>query len=328
MKPMKPSILPMLLFCLALSGCATNDNTEPNDTPLSPMQIETSLSRARPPQQFGFHIFAEEDGIAYAGSGRLHPNHFTHAEMLEENIPVVRMRGRFPRNTMNVLVDTSSSVSWMEFSISREFSAFFMGINNMVIPYRGSYNTGGISAFAAVVTQVRIDNLFIESVPFYVRMAKGSLGPLARGISEPGIDAVMGYDNLRDFEYIQFDLQNNAIAFSATRPYTPHQNLLVDSVRIAKAPGYGLAVEGEIDGRPTPVILDFAGDYSLARGDTEVETTRLVQVGRMPFSDTPTRTLPIHDAPPRIGRKLLAPYLVTICNKKGVVHFEQIPTEE
>jgi len=311
-----------ILSCLVLAGCISN-NKALEDNPLSSTQIEMSLSRARAPQQFGFSIFAVEGGIAYAGQGRLHPNHFTSAEMIEENIPVIKMRGRSQRDTMNALVDTSSPVSWMEFSTSQDFRAYFMGINDKVIPYRGNYNTGGVPAFAAVVTQLRIDNLFIESVPFYIRMSQGSLGPLARGIRKPEIDAVFGYDNLRSFEYVQFDLQNDTIGFSASHRYTPNPDLLLDVAKIVNAPGHGLAIEGRLDDQPTPVILDFAGDFSLARGDIKVATTRQLQMGHLPFRDVPTLVLPTHTAPPRVGRNLLVPYLITICNKEGLVYFEK-----
>lgn len=317
----------LALTGLILSGCASNSD-KPKDNFLSRTQQEMSLSRARAPQQFGFSLHAVEHGITFSGAGRTHPNHFTAAEMIEENIPVIRINGRSRRLSMNILVDVSSPVSWMEFSTSQDFNAYFMGINDMVIPYRGNYNTGGANAYAAVVTQLRINHLFIENVPFYIRMSRGSLGPLARGIRKPKVDAVLGYDNLQIFEYVQFDLQNNAIHFSATNPYTPNEAALSGTAEIVRAPGHGLAVEGIIDDLPTPVIIDFAADFSIARGDAKVATTRLLEVGDLSFTNTRTLLLPTHVAPPRIGRKLLEPYLVTICNKEGVVYFERLPSKE
>lgn len=311
-----------MLSSVVLSGCLSLDGPK-NEKPLSETQQEMILSHARPPQQFGFSIFSAQEGLAYAGSGRLHPNHFTSAKMLTENVPVIKMRGKSKRNTMNALVDISSPVSWLEFSTSQDFSAYLLGINDEVIPYRGGFNTGGIKAYAAVITQVRIDNLFIENIPFYIRMASGSLGPLTRGIKKPNIDAIIGYDNLNSFEYIQFDLQNHVINFSASTPYTPNTKALLDIARIVKAPGHGLAIEGKIDAYPTPIILDFAGDFSLARGDIKVSITRSVEMGHLVVSDVPTLILPVHDAPPRVGRKLLSPYLITICNREGLVYFEQ-----
>ena len=327
---MNPSINTaiLMLSTLTLAGCLSNNGEPPKDKPLSKTRIEKCLSHPRPPQQYGFSIYPVEGGMAYAGQGRLHPNHLTSAEMLEENIPVIIMRGRSPRNKLNALIDISSPVSWMEFSVSQDFTAYFMGINDHVLPYRGNYNTGGVPAFAAVVTQMRIDNFFIENIPFYIRMAEGSLGPLARGIREPEIDAIVGYDNLRSFEYIQYDLQNNTIGFSATTPFSPTEGLESEVVKIVKVPGHGLAVEGKIDDQSLPIILDFAADYSLARGDVKVATTRLVHIGEIELKEVPTLVLPVHDSPPRVGRKVLAPYIVTICNKKGVVYFEKLPPEE
>lgn len=328
MIPAKKTAL-FILPCLLLAGCATNDTDDDpqKDFPLSSGQISACLERAKPPQQFGFQVFAQQDGISYIGRGRLHPNHFSSAEVLEENIPAIRMRGRSSRDRMNVLIDVSSPVSWMEFLTSQDFKAIFMGINGKVVPYRGNYNTGGVPAFAAIVTQLRIDNLFIEAVPFYVRMAEGSLGPLIRGIDEPGIDAILGYDNLQSFEYIQFDLEDDTIIFSATQPYRPNDALLVETAKIIRVPGHGLAIEGIIDDELTPIILDFAGDYSLACGGIKTNTTRYIELGHMLINDVPTLALPRKTIPPRVGRKLLEPYVVTICNKKGVVYFEQYPEE-
>jgi hypothetical protein len=323
----KSIILPAA--ALALAGCLTSRTKEPpQDKPLSASQQQAWIARAKAPQQFGFSIYEAEGGIAYSGQARLHPNHFTSTEMLEEGVPVIGMRGRSSRNRLNALIDPSSPDSWMEFSAADEFGAFCMGINNYVIPYRGEFNTGRISAFAGVVTQMRIDNLFIENMPFYIRMARGSLGPLARGIHRPAVDAVIGYDNLRIFEYIQFDMPENKIRFSATMLYMPIEGMQIKTAKIVDAPEHGLAVEGELDGQPTPIVLDPACDYHLARGDVKVTSTSRIRAGGLEFEDVPTLLLPVHVAPPRIGRKLLEPYIITICNRQGKVYFERVPDTE
>jgi hypothetical protein len=318
----------LLLCCALLMGCQTGKDEMPEDRPLSDKQKDSALTRTRPPQQFGFSVFAIERGITFGGRGRLHPNHFTTAEMIEEQIPVLSMRGRSKRSTLNALIDTSSPVSWMEFSTSKAFNAYFMSVNEQLLPYLGGYNTGGIDAFAAVVTQLRIDNLFIENVPFYVRMSSGSLGPLARGIYDPQVDAVIGYDNLKAFEYVQFNLRDSKISFSATTPYSPMEGIQTEAAVIERLPGHGLAVEGIIDGISTPVLLDLAGDFSFARGDVDVATTRSIEVGDLAFEDTPTLLLPVQNIPPRVGRELLAPYVITICNKEGLVYFEKLPEDD
>ena len=246
-------------------------------------------------------------------------------EVLEDNIPIIKIRGRSKHTQINTLLDVSSPNSWLEFTKSQTLDVKFMGLNEEPIPYRGGYNTGRVHAFAGIVTQLRIENLFMENVPFYVRMASGSLGPLARGIRYPHVDAILGYDNLRSFEYIQFDLADDLIRLSSTIPYTPHESLVMTKAKITHVQGYGLAVEGAIFGKDTPILLDFAGNFSFARSDANASTTKQVSVGDIVFRQVPTMELPVQNSLPRMGRMLLEKYIVTICNNEGVVYFERPP---
>jgi hypothetical protein len=312
------------LSCLVLSGCLSFDEPQ-QDITMPQMQQNTYLSHAKPPQQFGFEVVSVDDGITYSGNCRLHTNHLASAKMQRQNLSVIELHGRSKRDNMHALIDVSSPSSWLEFSIARDINAQFMGVDGEVIPYRGSYNTGGENAYAGVATQLQINQLLMENVPFYIRMVSGSLGPLARGIRVPKVDAILGYDNLRNFEFIQFDLGNNMIRFSTTTPYVPHKFRLMETAKIVNAPGHGLAIEGSIDSQPTPVLLDFAGNFNFARGDVKVNTTREVNLGNLTFRQVPTLVLPVHDSVPRAGRNMLAPYVVTICNNEGIVYFEIPP---
>lgn len=321
MTPLRTLVI-LLPASLMLSGCQSNSPKK--EQPISLARQQILLEKTTTPQELGFSIHRAQDGIAYGGSAHLHPHHLTSAKMLKE-IPVIKLRGRSKRNTMKALLDFGSASSWLEFSTSQEFQAHFMGINGMVIPYRGKSNTGGQNAYAGVITQLRIDNLFIENVPFYIRMALHSLGPLARGVQKPKIDAVLGYDNLRIFEYIQVDLRNHSVSFSSDVPYIPHKSLLMTTARIIDLPGYGLAIEGAIFGKPVPVILDFAGDYHFERGDKKVNKTKQVSLGNIVFRDVPTLVLEPNKSPPRAGRRMLEAYIITICAPKGIVYFERPP---
>jgi len=316
------TLLILLLPSLVLSGC-TSSKVQ-SEQPISLERQKTYLEDASPPQQFGFSVHRAQNGITYSGAMRLHPHHLTSVDMLKK-VPVIKFRGKSRRNTMKVLLDFGSATSWLEFSTAQEFKVHFMGINNHVIPYRGKINLGGQNAYAGVVTQLRIENLFMENIPFYVRMALNSLGPLARGIQKPEVDAVLGYDNLRVFEYIQIDLRNHRVSFSSDVPYIPHENVLMTTARIINLPGHGLAIEGAIFGDPVPVILDFAGDYHFERGDKKVNKTKQVSLGDIVFRNVPTLVLEPNRSPPRAGRKMLEPYIITICAPKGVVYFERPP---
>lgn len=311
------------MLALALfTGCQTTQTGE-QETIIPQQKQNAYLSDAKPPQQYGYEVYPVRGGIAYRGTGRLHPRHMAQVDFLQGNIPVIEVQGRASRKKMNVLLDVSSPSSWMEFKTAQEFEAKFMGWNDHVIPYRGVYNTGDVDAYAGVVTHLRIKQLFMENMPFYIRMAQGSLGPMARGIKVPAVGATMGWDHLRLFEYIQFDAQEGKIYLSATIPYVPHEDLVMAKTKIINLPNYGLAVTGAIFGDPVPILLDFAGDYHFARGDKRVGTTKQVSIGELVYRQLPTLMLPAHNSPPRAGRKMLEPYIVTICAKEGVVYFER-----
>jgi hypothetical protein len=305
------------------TGCKTTENAG-RETVIPKHKQNAYLSKAAPPQQYGYQVYGTQDGgIAHHGSGRLHPRHMASADFIVGNVPVIEVRGNVARKRMNALLDVSSPSSWMEFKTAQEFRATFLGWNDQVIPYRGVYNTDGVDAYAGVVGQLRIKQLFMENMPFYIRMAHGSLGPLARGIRMPEVDAMMGWDQLRLFEYIQIDLQNGRAFFSATIPYTPNEKYLMASPRIINLANYGLAVHGAIVGEPVPILLDFAGDYHFARGDKRVGITKQASIGDIVYRQLPTLMLPAHNSPPRAGRQMLEPYIITICPGKGVVYFER-----
>ncbi len=310
-----------------LAGCVSDDATinGGEEFLLPEMQQNTYLSHAKMPQHFGFQVYAVKDGVAMSGEARLHPNHLATAKILKGSVPVIELEGRANRFKLNALIDPSSPSTWMEFGKAQEFEAKFLGVDEVAIPYRGGYNTGGASAYAAVVSQFRIDQLFMENIPLYVRMALNSLGPLARGVKVPNVDMIMGWDMIKTFEYVQFDFDAQAIQFSSSIPYVPHQDLLMTTARIQKQPGFGLAVEGAIFGQSTPILLDFAGAYHFARGDVKVSQTKQVSLGEVVYRKVPTMLLPPNSSPPRAGRLMLEKYIITVCPRLGVVYFERVP---
>ncbi|MDF7801471.1 hypothetical protein P4C99_18485 [Pontiellaceae bacterium B1224] len=309
---------------LLLAGCAS-DNNYGEERFLTEREQKSALAKTKSPQYYGFHAFPVQGGIEYRGYARLHPNHQTDADFLKGQ-PVIEIRGKSSRINGNALLDFSSPSSWMEFSTASEFGATFMGMNEDVIPYRGSFS-GDVKAYAAVISQIRIDNLFMENVPLYVRMSIGGLGPFSRGIFTPEIDAVLGYDILGLYETIQLNLRDENVILSSAHSYAPHEELLMTQARIVPVQGYGLAVEGSIFGEDTPIVLDIAGDYHFMRGGANGSETKQVSIGDIVYRKVPTLPLPmvISNSLPRAGRRMLDKYLITICPRQGCVYFERYP---
>lgn len=311
------------LSAALFSGCASKKNYGEEEF-LTEREQKQALARVKPPQYFGFNAFPAQGGIGFQGQVRLHPNH--QAEMkFSDGVPVIDFRGRSPRmKGKNALIDPSSPTTWMEYATAEKLEATFMGMNEDYIPYRGAFD-GGVKAYAAVVSQIRFDQLFMENVPVYVRMSRGALGPFARNIFDPPVHMAVGYDILSQFETIQISLRNDLVILSSSHPYEPHEDLLMSKTRIKTVPGYGLCLDGAIYGQNTPVVLDLAGDFSLTRSDKKVAQTKQVSLGDLVFRKVPTTHFPYQNALPRVGRKLLEPYLITICPGQGFVYFERYP---
>lgn len=318
------NITTALLIATLMAGCNSAEYDTDQEYVLSENEQKDFLSYARQPQQFGFGVYSTQGGgIAVKGVARLHPLHAASADFIGGDAPVIKVGGKASRMKMNALLDPSSPNSWMECDTAEEFDAIPLGVDDQVFPYLGSYNTGAVNAFAAVVGQMRIDQLFIEDIPLYVRMAANSLGPLNRGIYSPKIEGVLGYDILGLFEYIQIDLEEGMVNFSASTPYTPNEDLLMTSAGIVSSPNYGLAVEGAIFDEPTPIILDIAGNYHFASSTADTTVTEQVSLGEVVYLNVPTRLPTTRNLPPSAGRLMLQKYIITICPKKGVVYFEQ-----
>lgn len=315
----------VLLTSVLLTGCVTNDEFEvESEKFLTEREQKTALARVKNPRYFGFQVYPAQGGLGFQGQARLHPNHTAQMDFIKGE-PVIEFRGRSKRNSGAALLDFSSPVTWINYSTAEMFGAVFMGLNGDVIPYRGGGN--GADSFAAVISQLRFDQCFMENVPLYVRMSRGSLGPAARGISKPHVDMAFGYDVLGLFETIQLNLRDGVVAFSASHSYTPNEDLLMSAADIQRVPGYGLAVNGSVYGVDTPVVLDPAGDYSFMRSDKKVSQTKQVSLGDLVYRQVPTEFIPYSGALPRAGRQMLDKYLITICPRMGKVYFERFPKE-
>ena len=320
---MLKNLIMLLAASTLLAGCLTMDSDNQSERLLSTGEITGALSSAKPPQQFGFSVYPIGEGIAMNGSARLHPLHTASVDSKCNDAPVIKMRGSASRMKLNALIDPISPHTWFKYDTAIDFRGSFMGFANRQLPYRGKLNIGAAQAFAGVIPQLRIDQLLIENIPVYIRMATGSIGPLNRGIQSPDIDALLGYDLLRNFEYIQFDPITKKINFSASGTYTPNPSLLIGRASIVNQEGVGLAIAGAINGKPTPILLDFAGNYLFAVNQATKNVTQQIDLGEVVYINTPTQNVITSDRFPRAGLSMLMKYKVTICPRINVVYFEQ-----
>ncbi len=316
----------LVIIMLFISGCSTNDIEVPSLKVLSNAQQQAYLSKSAPVRHYGFSVFSQINGkIGVKGKARLHPNHIAKMPMFENDIPMILIGGRNQSYNHYALLDLASPTSWMEFSQSQNLRSHFLTFRDQNIPYGGRYDTGGINAFAAVVPQIRIDKLFIENIPLYVRMAMGPLGPQSRGIHHAELKTILGYDLLKEFSMIQFDFKNKNIHFASTHAFQPNESLLLGKSPILQKEEAGLVVQGSLFGSPIPVVLDLAGKFHLTLPNNDEKITRQFSMGNLVFRQIPTDRF---DGLPRVGYELLKDLIITICPQEGFVYFEHSPNVE
>ncbi len=318
----------ILLLLALVAGCMSSGNQAEPEELMGIRKQNSLLAKARSLEEFGFSLsFPFDNGMPYVGATLLEPDQAAVRRFAPGGMPVIEMQGESPRRTLTVLLDAASNASWMEYSCAAGNDLTFLEYNGQAMPYRGTTGTKGANAFAGVIPLLRIDQLTLNNTPFYIRMATGTMEPVVYSSTTPRVDAVLGYDNLRQFQYFQFDLQNGMVRFSSSAPYIPDEDRLMGKVAISTICRDCLAVDGAVFGEPVPIVLDFAGDYAFARGDTREPITKQIELGDVVFVNQPTQVLIAQDTYPRAGRRMLEQYVITVSPREGVVYFER-PTEQ
>jgi hypothetical protein len=299
------------LLLLVAAGCKT---TEPETKPLSWKEQSAYLGKVKDPRMYGFSIYRTPGGsIEYRDGIRLHPRQGADLAMKasEPLRPVVDLKGG-----SSVLLDFSASSGCLEFGLAKRLGALPVGERTAtMIRQPGEEIDGSLS----VIPVLRFQNLYVERPLMVVRMATGPLGRAARGVTEPQVKGVVGWDLLRKFDQIQLDYAEAKVRIlTQTSDYQADPSVLVAMLSLVKAAG-GCAVRGTVDGRSELIVIDPAGDFELATpGGTSVAA--LVLAEGFELSNPAVVESP---GAIRLGAQFLKNYKVTVCPKAGVLYFEK-----
>ncbi len=319
-------LLPALLFLLV--GCFT---TTKNATivPFSREQANALLAKARAPQVFGLTAYTSDAGPVFAGAHRVHQGDVARLNFLGDKTstaPIVMLDGRGKLN-MPALLDTCARDSWVTAAGGAQLSVTLL---SGPPPYQAvaAHVYDEIGGAAGVAQKVVLEESHIENVIFYLRLAQGPLGPLARWLNDPAPAAVLGSSFLRAFSFVQVDYpQRKTVFASSTRFIPPPADTLVAKLPLKEILGVP-AVDGALDGDPVTVLLDTAGDYDLVMNEPPSDTIRRLSIGDLVFppdvkvvSSMDQGLGPI--SYPRVGRRLLARYKITFDFKGKSVFFER-----
>ena len=297
---------------LLMAGCKTTEEVKP----VTWKEQSAYLSKVKDPRWFGYSIYDTPAGIEYRGGCRLHPNQVAELPMKAEEPlrPVGLLRGNFGFEAP-LLFDFTSPVSWMEFNLARKLGAQPVGEGKaLLVKMPGEDVIGCQSALSTL----RLDQLFIENPLVYVRMANGPIGSLARGIEDPAVKGVIGWDLLKKFEQVYLDYAGKRVVIATAEvEYSPNPALVVAKIPLIKHAGV-CAVRGAIDGKSGLILIDPAGDFEVATDGGAAVSAIQLDVG-LTFSDPVVSVSP---GGTRIGARLLQKYKVAIFPQTGLIYFE------
>lgn len=307
-----------ILCVVVLTGCMT---TSRETKPVSWSDQQAYLDRVCDPRLYGLSIYQTPAGPRIRGGGRLHPSRAEALPLLlEEPVrPVVNLNG--PAGVQwPVLLDCTAPVSVFEFDTALDAGARPVAEGTAKLTQLPGQE---VPACVSLISSLRLGQLYVENQLLAVRMANGDLGRVARGIDEPGLKGVVGWDVLQHFAQIQLLYPIGQVVLKTTEDYAPNPSLLLADTAIADRAG-ACAVRGTVNGQPEWILIDPVGDFDVAAGPG-------VTIEELVFSDEVSVVRPAIAASPggiRVGARFLERYQVTICPKAGRVYFEALPQGE
>ena len=315
------ALIPMLLtLCSCMTGRV--ESSIPRNDP----RVKAFLAQSKDPRRYWLHVYDSNNGPIYVGGHRLHPNQIAtlpFASLKLRTAPLVRLQTTSEDEHL-ALLDTTTKESWISFEAALKIGLIPMGPPpHELVPIHVKDTSLGV---LGLLSKLRFDTLHMENALFHARLTDKGLGPLVRDRFRWKPQIVVGYDMLGAFRFVQFDFANREVMLSSTLPYEPNEQNLVATVRLQEIGGV-VTAKGTIDDYQGPIIIDVAGDYHIASTKPNAEYAQHVGLGELVFRHVPAVNVDDaglgYPAYPRIGRKLLSRFKVTLDNKRKLIYFER-----
>jgi hypothetical protein len=321
-------------LALLAAGCATEN---PNVIrPLKESELRSFFAHAKDPRSFWITVYPSEQGALFAGANRVHMDQVVKLPFQPEQTPVLLFQTAAEASAPAVkfdfgrdeeylaLLDTTSARSWLDFTVAMDHNVTPLG--PPAYKETPAHVQDAIPGYASVASKLRFDKLNVESALLHVRAARGPLGALARRKEKPWPQLVVGADLLKAFQFIQFDYPNRRVVVSATAGYAPEPEALVASVPLRDLQGL-FGAQGYINGAGRTFLIDTAGDFEVAMADPPTNVLRQISVGDLVFRQVTVVSSRQQGLGllkyPRIGRRLLCRFRVTVCPAQRKVFFEK-----
>lgn len=327
MRNVHPIVVFVAFAILSSISCRTSPPRPAATTPMNKDDLRSFFARAIDPRRYWITVYDSDHGPTFQGHNRLHPEQLAmlpFVETTDRSAPLVEINAWLGRD-FHALLDTTSARTWITMDAFHAMRGTPLGPPAYRFPV--VHVREDIPGYAGVLPKVRMDNLHIENVLVCAWSAYGPFRNLARDVT-PTPDLVLGMDLLQSFQFVQVDFPARRVFFSTTFPFRPEQERLMATVSYGEVGG-SLAVSGAINGKPTTLLIDTAGDFELASTNASIGTIRQLEVGNLVFRNVSVEDAGVYELGllkyPRIGRQLLSRFRITLDPQARLIHFERPP---
>jgi len=319
--------LGLAALCLLFAGCQTlmrGGGDAADGRPWTNEEARAFLARAEDARRYGITVYDSARGPVYDGVHRTHYGQIASLPFRSSrsaSAPLIPLDAR--TQTFLALMDTTAAQCWVHMETARALRVVPL---YPVHAERPAHVRDATRGYASIVPQIRFESFYVETALLFTRGATGSLGSLARGQEAPRADLVLGTDFLTSLQFVQWNYPARTAMFSATTPYRPRERALVASVPYQLREGVVVAL-GAVNGAERLIAIDVAGDFEAALPGTASASVRQLSVGDLVLRNVAgigiAQSELGFEQTPRIGRRLLQRFKVTLDNGKQVIHFER-----
>jgi len=272
------------------------------------------------------HVFEGPGGLSFQGENRLHAGEWAKIDYKASvpfNGPRVELTDRMKEGRV-ALVDTSSAENWAALETAAALG--MVPLSPPALAARPIHVTDSVDGLLCISQSLRLDTLRADSILFFVRASRDGLGVLARGLEKPAPAFVLGMRFLTEFSFVRFDVTGRTIVFMTDVEYKPDARRLLGSVPLDLRDGV-LAVKGAVNGEPLPILLDSAGNYDVVIPGEPAGSVRQLSMGDIVLRNLPQQSGEALEGGlsgyPRAGLGIFSRFIITLDNRRGVVHFER-----
>ena len=327
MKLAPPKLIFRLCFCLGLPVLLLPTSCTTTGPPVGAMptsrQMTRYLMKPADPQTYWIQPYMTEHGPAFRNANRTYPGH---ADILpfisagDSSRPLVMAAG-YGREEIPALFDTTSRGNWMDFytcQLTQVVPLAKTTSNRTPLRITPTHVQDPLVSYSGILSSMRFGKVRFENPVVNIRPQYLTLGPLGRSGEAPEALMVVGTDCLRKLSFFQIDYPGRRVGMATSEPYTMIPETVVAVLPLFDYKG-AFAVRGRLDNYEGYILVDCAGDYTVAMSGNQSSANLRVEVLRLDNLDVESHHSQNLTEPefPRLGRGLLSKYRVTFDIKKS-----------